>query len=463
MWMFLAQAQPSADTTGLLVVLGVFAVLGVAAFLLTRKRPPAPPPESQRGIKGPAPKAERRKPQRAADRDEAPDAEARRRARELRRLAKGKVKVGKGGKVKRVAGLADQPDVPDELAGLDGDDDADGAGTTGVEAQIADTLRDAGRTAAEAEQAAKLEQGLAKTRNEGFVARLGKLFAGKQIDANLLDEIEEVLFRADIGVQATSALLDALKKQLSRKELGDADAVWSTLEQRSREMVSSAGSQALDLDPSHGPAVLMVVGVNGSGKTTTIGKLAHRYGGQGRKILVAAGDTFRAAAVDQLEVWCERAGVTMHRGKDKQDPASVCYEAITRAKDEGYDLVICDTAGRLHTNEGLMRELEKVHRVIGKAHEGAPHEVMIVLDATMGQNAVQQAKQFASAVQVNGIALTKLDGTAKGGVVLAIAETLKIPVKLIGVGEQMSDLRDFEPERFIAALYARGDAPERAA
>jgi fused signal recognition particle receptor len=198
----------------------------------------------------------------------------------------------------------------------------------------------------------------------------------------------------------------------------------------------------------------MVVGVNGSGKTTTIGKLAHRFAGEGKKVLVAAGDTFRAAAVDQLEVWCQRAGVPLYRGKDNADPASVAFAAVEQGKADGVDLVIVDTAGRLHTNQNLMEELKKVARVCGKAHAGAPHEVLLVLDATMGQNAVRQAEQFREAVAVTGIALTKLDGTAKGGVVLAIAEQLRLPVKLIGVGERMEDLRDFDRHLFVEELFA---------
>lgn len=298
-----------------------------------------------------------------------------------------------------------------------------------------------------------LHAGLAKTRQEGFVARITQLFAGKQLDAALLDEIEEVLFRADLGVQTTRRLLEELKQASTRQELADPAQVWKRLRVQSEELLAKVGQQPLQVTASPGPAVLMVVGVNGSGKTTTIGKLAHRYAGEGKKVLVAAGDTFRAAAVDQLEVWCQRADVPLHRGKDNADPASVAFAAIERGKAEGFDLVIVDTAGRLHTNQNLMEELKKVTRVCGKASEGAPHEVLLVLDATMGQNAVKQAEQFKQAVQVTGIALTKLDGTAKGGVVLAIAETLGLPVKLIGVGERMQDLRDFDQHLFVQELF----------
>lgn len=308
------------------------------------------------------------------------------------------------------------------------------------------------------QERAYLQSGLAKTRQEGFVARLTQLFAGKQLDADLLEQIEEVLFRADLGVQTTRRLLEDLKQASSRQELADPVQVWKKLRGQAEELLASVGHQPLVVAASPGPAVLMVVGVNGSGKTTTIGKLAHRYAGEGKKVLVAAGDTFRAAAVDQLEVWCERAGVPLHRGKDGADPASVAFAALERGRAEGFDLVIVDTAGRLHTNQNLMEELKKVGRVCAKAVPGAPHEVLLVLDATMGQNAVKQAEQFQQAVQVTGIALTKLDGTAKGGVVLAIAEMLRLPVKLIGVGEKMQDLRDFDGQLFVQELF---DTSER--
>ncbi len=298
-----------------------------------------------------------------------------------------------------------------------------------------------------------LRSGLAKTRSEGFVSRIGQLFGGRQLDAALVDEIEEVLLRADLGARTCKKLLDDLRTAVQKGQSADPAALWANLRQHADKILAAAGTGSLNLDPKHGPAVLMVVGVNGSGKTTTIGKLAHRVAGQGRKVLVAAGDTYRAAAVDQLDVWCQRAGVPLHRGKDQADPASVCFAAIERGKAEGYDLVIVDTAGRLHTNHNLMEELKKVGRVVGKAHAGAPHEVLLVLDATMGQNAVKQAELFKEAVAVTGIALTKLDGTAKGGVVLAIAETMGLPVKLVGVGEKMQDLRDFDAQLFLDTLF----------
>ena len=430
-------AEPSADLVGLGVVVGVLTLLGVVAFFLTRK-PPAPPAPPD----GPIAAADLR------DDDDDPsdgsaDAEARRRARALRRAAQGGVKLTRDGKSERVGPLVG---VEAPAAGRPAPASASTAPQTlappSAQSQVARE---------------RVVAGLQKTRKEGFVGMLGRLFAGKQIDASILEEVEEVLFRADLGVHATRALLDAVKQELSRGELSSADRVWASLEARARTILDEVGGKPLDLAASHGPAVLMVVGVNGSGKTTTIGKLAHRYAAEGRKVLVGAGDTFRAAAVDQLEVWCQRAGVEIHRGKDGADPASVCFAAVERARREGHDLVICDTAGRLHTNAALMGELQKVTRVIGKASLGAPHEVLLVLDATMGQNAVVQARQFGEALSVTAIALTKLDGTAKGGVVLAIAETLKLPVKLIGVGEKMEDLRDFDAELFCQALFQRDE------
>jgi fused signal recognition particle receptor len=298
-----------------------------------------------------------------------------------------------------------------------------------------------------------LRAGLKKTRQEGFVARLTKLFGEQQLDETLVEQIEEVLFRADLGVKTTQSLIAELKVEAAKKELSDPAAVWRRLRQKSEELLVSVGSRPLVTQCDGGPAVWMVVGVNGSGKTTTIGKLAHRLAGEGKKVLVAAGDTYRAAAVDQLEVWCQRAGVPIHRGKDNADPASVAFAAVERGKAEGFDIVIVDTAGRLHTNHNLMEELKKSWRVCGKAQGGAPHEVLLVLDATMGQNAVKQAEQFREAVAVSGIVLTKLDGTAKGGVVLAIAEQLRLPVKLVGVGERMEDLRDFDPHLFAEELF----------
>jgi fused signal recognition particle receptor len=298
---------------------------------------------------------------------------------------------------------------------------------------------------------AALAPGLARTRS-GWISRLGQLFAGKrEIDPELLDEVEKVLLTADIGVRTSQKLLEEMRSSLSRKELNDADSAWAFLKKRTTELLS------LDAQPVRwdegSPFVLLVIGVNGSGKTTTIGKLAAKLIANGKKVLVGAGDTFRAAAAEQLEVWADRVGATVVRGKEGADPSSVLFEAVKKARTEGFDVVIADTAGRLHTKTDLMEELQKVRRVIGKAAEGAPHETWLVIDATSGQNAIAQAQIFTQAMSVSGIVLTKLDGTAKGGVILGIADQVRIPVRFIGIGERVDDLREFDPQEFVEALY----------
>jgi fused signal recognition particle receptor len=303
---------------------------------------------------------------------------------------------------------------------------------------------------------AALASGLARTR-AGWVSRLGGLFSGrKEIDPALVDEIEKVLLTADIGVRTSQKLLEEIRGSLGKKELKDPAAVWTFLRQRTAEILA-IDAPPVDLGASR-PFVLLVIGVNGSGKTTTIGKLAAKLRAQGKSVILAAGDTFRAAATEQLEIWGQRVGAPVVRGKEGADPSSVLFEAIKRGKAENVDVVIADTAGRLHTKANLMEELQKVRRVIGKAHEGAPHETWLVIDSTSGQNAIAQAQMFTQAMQVTGIVLTKLDGTAKGGVILGIADQLKLPVRYIGVGERVDDLRDFDPAEFVEALL--DEAPE---
>ncbi len=303
-----------------------------------------------------------------------------------------------------------------------------------------------------AEEVAELRKGLRGTRG-GFVARLAGLFGGrKEIDPALLEEIEEVLLTADIGVKTTERLLEALRERLGRNELKDPEAVWAALKEEALSILDRPGGE-LRLDGAS-PAVVLVVGVNGTGKTTTIGKLAHRLSSEGKKPLLAAGDTFRAAAVLQLEVWARRVGCEVHKGKDKADPASVAFGAVERAKAEGHDVVVVDTAGRLHTRTPLMDELKKVARAVEKARGERPNEVILVLDATTGQNALQQARLFHEAMDLSGIVLTKLDGTAKGGVILGIVEELGLPVRYIGIGERIEDLRPFDAPSFVEALFA---------
>ncbi|MBK8482170.1 MAG: signal recognition particle-docking protein FtsY [Proteobacteria bacterium] len=298
-----------------------------------------------------------------------------------------------------------------------------------------------------------MDRGLARTRG-GFVARLGQLFRGGAVlDEALLAQVEEVLFTADIGVRTSQQLIDGLRRELDRADRTP-ERAWEELQRAARAML-----EGLDQGPpirfaATPPTVLLVVGVNGTGKTTTIGKLAARLQREGRRVLLAAGDTYRAAAAEQLAIWAERAGAAIVRGKEGADPTSVIVEALQRAKAEGFDVVIADTAGRLHTKVELMEELEKVHRSIAKQAPGAPHETLLVLDATTGQNAIVQAKLFQASTAVSAIVLTKLDGTAKGGVVLGIANELKLPVRFIGIGEQVDDLRPFDAALFAEALFS---------
>jgi fused signal recognition particle receptor len=311
-----------------------------------------------------------------------------------------------------------------------------------------------------ARERAELATGLAKTRG-GFVSRLGKLFAGKaKIDPTLLDQIEEVLFTADIGVKTSQKLIDALRAELTSREAADADMVWTFLKQESARLLQ-VDAKPIELSRAK-PFIILIIGVNGVGKTTTIGKLAAQYVEQGKQVLLAAGDTFRAAATEQLEVWGQRTHCPVIKGKEGGDPSSVVFDAARRGAMDGFDVVICDTAGRLHTKTNLMEELQKVRRVSDKAQPGSPHETFLVLDATNCQNAIAQAQMFKQAMDVTGIILTKLDGTAKGGVILGICDELKLPVRYIGIGERVADLRPFDPDEFVEVLFSREDAAEAA-
>jgi len=290
------------------------------------------------------------------------------------------------------------------------------------------------------------------------MARLQGIFGGgRQVDESTLAEMEEILFTADIGVKTATSLLESARERVKRRELDDPAKLKAALRQEISRIVSLGGPAGASREFTIGadrPRVIMVVGVNGSGKTTTVGKLAAKFGQAGHRVLLGAGDTFRAAAGEQLEVWADRVGAPVVRGKDGSDPASVCFEAVKRGLEEKVDVVLLDTAGRLHTKLPLMEELKKVKRVLDKALPGAPHEVLLVLDATNGQNAIAQARQFHEALGVTGIALTKLDGTAKGGVVIGISDELRIPVRYVGVGEKVADLRPFDPDEFVDALFS---------
>jgi fused signal recognition particle receptor len=301
---------------------------------------------------------------------------------------------------------------------------------------------------------AGMRKGLAAARG-GFVAKLSALFQGKkEIDPAILEQVEEVMLASDVGPKTTQAILARLRDSLARNELQDADAVWAALRAEAIRILGIGGGA---VRVSAKPTVVLMVGVNGVGKTTTIGKLATRYNAAGKKVLLAAGDTFRAAAVQQLEIWGKRVGSEVVRGKEGADPGAVAFDATSRAKDNGVDLLFIDTAGRLHTKAPLMDEIKKVRKTIAKAMDGAPHETFLVLDATTGQNALQQAALFKDALDLTGIVLTKLDGTAKGGIVLGICDELGVPVRYVGLGERAEDLREFHAEEFVEALFGKGE------
>lgn len=305
----------------------------------------------------------------------------------------------------------------------------------------------------------KLKRGLTKTR-KGFLGGLDEVLLGKkQLDEQMVERLEEVLVTADIGVKTAYELLDSVTGRIKRRELDDPEMVIHHLKALTKEMLSEVEAP-LRVGYGAEPFVVMVVGVNGSGKTTTIAKIAARHKAAGRKVLLAAADTFRAAAVEQLEIWADRVGCAIVRGKDKADPSSVAFEAMERALQEDFELVLVDTAGRLHTRVPLMDELKKVQRTLGKKLPSAPHETLLVIDASMGQNAILQARTFNEAVPLTGIALTKLDGTAKGGVVLGMSNELKIPIRFIGIGEKMDDLREFNAGDFVEALFTNVDVSE---
>ncbi len=298
----------------------------------------------------------------------------------------------------------------------------------------------------------RLREGLARTR-QGLADRVRGLLTGRSaIDDDLYEELEAVLLQADVGVETTIKLVEGLRERVRRDRVRDPEAVMPLLKE---EMAAILGGAPPGLNlAADKPAVIMVVGVNGTGKTTSTGKLAHRLRAEGKKVLLGAADTFRAAAAEQLAVWAERTGAEIVRHGEGADPAAVAFDAVRAARARGIDVVLLDTAGRLHTKANLMEELKKVRRVMAREIPGAPHEVLLVLDATTGQNALQQARLFTEAVSVTGIVLTKLDGTAKGGIVLAIQDELGIPVKFIGLGEGAEDLRPFEPADFLEALFS---------
>jgi len=425
---------------GLWVFLGVVGlVIAVAFRTITRVQKARLDPEKKHGATStdsePAPAPERAAPSPAEEREEGRQNLSRKQLRKLRERDEARTKRGMEPETLGGAEKPEEIPAPVEVEADDG------------------LLLPPGTT---------LNEGLGRTRADGFVGRLSKLFAGRTVDAALLDEIEGVLFTADIGVRTSEKLLEGLRKELTTKEQADAKRVWSYLREQATNILQpydgTTPLNGLSAERSE-PYVVLVIGVNGAGKTTTIGKLAHRLTAGGHKVLVGAGDTFRAAASEQLAVWAKRAGADFVEGSEGADPSSVLYDAVVQGQSQSMDVVLCDTAGRLHTNANLVEELRKVRWVIQKAQDGAPHEVLLVVDATNGQNAIQQARVFGEALEVTGVVLTKLDGTAKGGVVLGISDELHLPIRWVGVGERTEDLRPFDSKEFVDALFAGTESP----
>ena len=311
--------------------------------------------------------------------------------------------------------------------------------------------------ALEQEFSARFRRAVSATR-ESLAGRLDTVFQGlKQIDENLLDELEEALIAADIGVATTQHILEAVRRGVARKQINDLEALKAAIKDELLKILRQSEKQGVASETSVpenvSPYVMMIVGVNGVGKTTTIGKLAQRIKAEGNDVLICAADTFRAAASDQLAIWCERTGVPLIQQKQGTDPAAVLFDALKAAKARGSDVLIVDTAGRLHNKSNLMAELEKMKRVSGREVEGAPHETLLVVDAVTGQNGLEQARQFLKVAGVTGIVLTKLDGTAKGGIAVAIANELSLPIRYAGIGEKVDDLVVFDPEIYVNGLF----------
>lgn len=299
----------------------------------------------------------------------------------------------------------------------------------------------------------RLKEGLTKTR-KGITERVDELIKYyKEIDDEFFEELEEILITSDVGVNTTMEIVGELRKQVKEQKIGDAEKIRNILKDKIAAILESGQEDFI----SKFPAVLLIVGVNGVGKTTTIGKLASKYRQEGRKVLIAAGDTFRAAAAEQLQIWGQRAGVEVISHEEGSDPAAVIFDSIHAARSRGADILICDTAGRLHSKKNLMNELEKINRVIDREYPEAHKEVLLVLDATTGQNAVVQAKLFKEVVGITGIILTKLDGTAKGGVIIAVKSELNVPIRFIGVGEKVEDLQPFDSRQFAEALFDKSE------
>ncbi len=433
----------AADLYQLAAVLGGVGVTGALGLLFVRRARAARRRQIESVGEAPEPIARHKRPESLPAADE-PE-EAPRRSPSLSSARAAGAAPARASQTRPTAPVA-PPDLP-EPAGVEPEPETRAAQVIPFPVPLP------ARPAPALQEASALAPGLARTRSSGFIARLGEILTGrKELDPSFVDQIEKVLLSADIGVPTSQKLLEEIRGSLTRRELKDPDAVWAFLRRRSAELLAIPAPE-IDLSSAR-PFVLLVIGVNGSGKTTTIGKLAAKLGAEGKRVLLAAGDTFRAAAAEQLEIWAGRSNATLVRGKEGADPSSVIFDGVKRAVAEGFDVAIADTAGRLHTKTDLMQELQKIRRVVGKASAGAPHETWLVIDATSGQNAIAQAQIFTGEMSVTGIVLTKLDGTAKGGVILGIADQLKIPVRYVGVGERVEDLRRFDPEEFVEALFA---------
>ena len=353
---------------------------------------------------------------------------------------------------------ADTPGTPADSPEVPASPEPGPGQVNSPEAQPVESVAQAAAPAGEAKLGlfARIKRGLSRTSSH-FAEGLGNLFLGrKSIDDELFEELETQLLIADVGMEATSEIIDNLTSRVARKQLADSDALFQALREQLADLLRPV-EQPLQIPADKKPFVILVVGVNGVGKTTTIGKLAKRLQNEGKKVMLAAGDTFRAAAVEQLQVWGERNNVPVIAQHTGADSASVIYDALSAAQARGIDVVIADTAGRLHNKNHLMDELAKVKRVMAKLDVSAPHEVLLVLDAGTGQNALNQAEQFRDAAGVTGLALTKLDGTAKGGVIFALSKKFGLPVRFIGVGEGIDDLQPFAAEPFIRALFNSAD------
>ncbi len=447
--------------TGILVLIIVVAVVVGVYFLFVAKKAPEQIEKAEEPRKleaKPSARAEERKPpkrepEKAKEAERKPEAKAAAKAEEPKAAAKAEEpKAAAKAEEPKAAAKAEEPKAGEVKPA------AEEAPAPVVGKPMAEPVE-----MKRARDVEALRKGLGKARSkEGFFGKLARLITGREeIEPAIVDELQEVLISSDVGVKTSEAMIERVRGELSRKELSDSGAVWRALREEAKRVLQAGQGGGLVMRTQ--PTVVLMVGVNGSGKTTTIGKLATQLKADGRKVVLAAGDTFRAAAVQQLEVWGKRVGCDVVKGKDGADPAAVIFDAIQKASASGADVVLADTAGRLHTKVPLMEELKKVARTMGKAMDGAPHEVLLVLDSTNGQNALAQARQFAEALTLTGIVLTKLDGTAKGGVVLGIADEMKLPVRYIGLGERSDDLRPFDAEEFVEALLGEGEGGELAA